>query len=212
MGLLVAACSGGGAHTAASKNINTTVPGSNTTAAGAAGTTVAPGKSAASSSSTTRTTIVGTGAHAVGIPANDVVVGNYEGQPLPAVQRAFTTNGLVLHVSYQSTTKASNNGLVGAQDPLPQALLPKGDTVNVIVDQYSAPPPAASTVSVPSLSGKTQSQAQTALQQDGLAARFVTVRTSSRTSDGKVVGQSPAPGTQVAPGSSVTLDIGQYSA
>lgn len=138
-------------------------------------------------------------------------MGNYIGQPIQVVQRAFTSNGLLLDVTYQPTSTSSQAGTVAYQDPGPMALLAKGGTVTVAVYRYAGPSSTVAGVAVPALLGKTQIEAQTALQQDGLVAHFTTASTRDPSEGGKVLSETPSPGTQVPSGSVVTVVMGQHT-
>ena len=62
-------------------------------------------------------------------------------------------------------------------------------------------------VVVPDVSGQTQSHATTTLQDDGLSVNPATTSNCAASSDGLVVGQSPAEGTTVHQGSAVVITV-----
>jgi serine/threonine-protein kinase len=96
-------------------------------------------------------------------------------------------------------------GAVTRTNPPAGASVPVGSSVTVYV---STGPPQAS---VPNLTGLTQAQAQAALSHVGLALGTVTTEAvSQKSQDGKVQSQSPAPGTQVAEGSTEDIVLGSF--
>jgi serine/threonine-protein kinase len=77
-----------------------------------------------------------------------------------------------------------------------------------LLTRGSSQPPAAATVAVPDLVGKTQDAAGQELQTAGLKVGQVTTQPSPADKKGQVVSTSPASGAQVAKGSSVDLVVG----
>jgi hypothetical protein len=68
-------------------------------------------------------------------------------------------------------------------------------------------------ITMPDVRGEDQATAQATLSADNLAANFTAAPVTDPTSNGKVIAQSPAPGTTgLSPGSAVQITIGQYSA
>ncbi len=97
-------------------------------------------------------------------------------------------------------------GKVISTDPPAETSVNQGTTVTLSVGTPAAP------VGVPDLTGMTQTQAQQALQKVNLQLSQQTPG-SQTVSDpnqvGKIVGQNPPANTQAAPGTTVTITIGQ---
>lgn len=97
-----------------------------------------------------------------------------------------------------------DDGIVLAQDPLPFAEVAPGGTVTIQVGQAPAP------VEVPDVFGRSAASAQNQIEAEGLT--FVRGPDVSLPfndpNDGKVVTQSPTAGEGVAPGSTVTVNVG----
>lgn len=66
---------------------------------------------------------------------------------------------------------------------------------------------SGSWVAVPDVSGQTSSQATATLQNDGLTVNPATTSSCAASSGGLVVGQNPAAGTSVHPGTTVAIDV-----
>jgi serine/threonine-protein kinase len=82
--------------------------------------------------------------------------------------------------------------------------VPKGTEVTIVVSTGAAP------VAVPSVEGLTESAARDQLQAAGFLQRVVYQDVpSGSTQDGKVISQSPAPGTPLPKGQTVTLTVGR---
>jgi serine/threonine-protein kinase len=90
-------------------------------------------------------------------------------------------------------------GLVVSQDPKPGTQAAKGSTVTIRVSK------GVQTVAVPDVLFQTQESAVGELEQAGLAANVVEV--ASDEAAGLVLDQDPEPGTEVDPGSTVTISV-----
>jgi len=91
-------------------------------------------------------------------------------------------------------------GLVISQDPVAGVLVKQDRTVTLTVSQ------GPEMVQVPDLTGMTATDANSALEQAGL--QMVTVnQTSATVPQGQVMGQTPSPGSSVAKGDHVTVDV-----
>ncbi len=91
-------------------------------------------------------------------------------------------------------------GLVAAQDPRPNTTAPEGSTVTIRVS--SGP----GEVAVPALAGSTTEEAEAALKDAGLQSRVERVF-SDEVERGTVIESSPAEGTTIERGSTVTLRV-----
>ena len=104
---------------------------------------------------------------------------------------------------YTTTNQTSNlpQGQVISASPAPGQAINKGGTVALTVSSGPA------TVGVPSVAGLSQNAASNLLGQNNLVAGGPTAQTSTQYPAGVVITSSPGPGTQVAPGSTVTLIV-----
>ncbi|MCX5758253.1 MAG: PASTA domain-containing protein, partial [Candidatus Hydrogenedentes bacterium] len=132
-----------------------------------------------------------------------VTVPNLVGQTQSAAQTALTNADLTLGVVSQQASAAVPAGQIVSQTPAAGTQVVSGSAVDLIV---SAGPPK---VSVPSVTGTTQSAAQTAITNAGLATGGVSLEYSAAVPSGDVISQNPAAGTSVAPSSPVDLTISE---
>ena len=94
-------------------------------------------------------------------------------------------------------------GRVTRTDPPAGSDLAKGETVTVYVSTGSA------SVAVPDVVGMAEEEAVAALQQAGFRVVRVSQAVASPANDGRVIDQSPEPGTEVERGATVTITVGQ---
>jgi len=116
------------------------------------------------------------------------------------LQRAGFTN-------IQSRQEASDDiaaGNVIRTDPAAGTQIRAGDPIALIVSS------GAQQVQVPQVQGLTEQNARTALQNAGLEANVQPQPVQNENQDGIVVQSSPAAGTPVAQGSTVTLFVGKF--
>lgn len=106
--------------------------------------------------------------------------------------------GLIADPQDVETTEA-DPGTVVEQDPLP-GLVDQGSTVVIKVAK------APTTVEVPNVVGKTQSQAESTLTAAGLKTS-VTQQSSLTVPSGQVISQNPSAGIKVAIGTTVTITV-----
>jgi eukaryotic-like serine/threonine-protein kinase len=90
------------------------------------------------------------------------------------------------------------------QDPSPGASVEEGEQVTIVVSE------GPGDVSVPNVVGQSRESAVARLSALGLNIRIVEVETESQSEDGDVLDQVPSPGTNVPPGSDVTIDVGVF--
>jgi serine/threonine-protein kinase len=134
--------------------------------------------------------------------------GSEKASPLPdfkgytdkEVDSWLSENGLVgdRHTGKNSSVA---QGQVFRQDPPPDTVLNRGDTVSYWV---STGKPQAT---VPDLSGMTQTDATNAITAAGLKLGTVTQQTSTTIASGSVISQDPAAGKKVDKGSSVSIVV-----
>lgn len=134
-----------------------------------------------------------------------VTIPTLEGQSPTVAGNKLGSLGLVV----TPASEASNSiaaGEVTRTSPQAGTMVPVGSTVIVYVST------GPTQVTVPNLSGDTQSQAASQLQNAGLKGSFTSATASSASQNGLVIAQSPSAGTTATDGSTVSVTIGQYTA
>ncbi len=114
--------------------------------------------------------------------------------------------GLRVGAPVAEPSEQVQSGQVTRTDPPANSSVALGSMVTVYVSSGMAQ------VNVPDLAGLTQSQASAKLQNAGLKANFVTQTVTSQSENQLVISQNPGSGATLAPGSTVTVAIGQYTA
>jgi eukaryotic-like serine/threonine-protein kinase len=130
-------------------------------------------------------------------------VPNVVGLSLAQAINALRTAGLNPNPTIVPSDAPQNQ--VIHQNPAPGTSATKGSTVDL---QVSNGPPQ---VSVPTVVGETAQQAVTALQAAGFIVSQQPVSVSSADQDGIVQSQNPDGGTSATKGSTVTIEVGQFS-
>lgn len=143
------------------------------------------------------TVTVSTGAEQVKVPP-------LVGQTLNAAKQQLSAVGLDFSSSEESSSRPA--GEVLTQSPDAGSSVDPGSSVTLTVSSG----PEETKVPVPSMVGLSQSDAQSQLAAAGLVPSIQTESTSIQPQDGRVIAQSPDPGTQVADGSTVVLTVGSY--
>lgn len=139
------------------------------------------------------------------VVSNAVTIPPVAGEDPASAGQKLGALGLTVVQSQEAST-AFQAGRVTRTDPAAGNKVAPGSQVTVYI---STGKPQST---VPNLSGKTASQAQQALAQAGLKGSSSTVTVTDPSQDGLVQSQSPAADTSLAPGSTVSYKIGQYSA
>jgi serine/threonine-protein kinase len=130
-----------------------------------------------------------------------VKVPDVTGQLQAAAESTLTNAGLVVGTVTQKTS-TEPAGTVLSQSPSSGTSLHAGESVNLTVAQ------ASKQVAVPNLIGKSEALAGAALGEASLKPQTVKATTTEQSQVGIVLRQSPAAGTQVAKGSTVTIAVG----
>jgi serine/threonine-protein kinase len=107
-------------------------------------------------------------------------------------------------VNSESSESDSPEGTVFEQDPGPASELPVGSEVTIVVSQ------GPGDVSVPNVVGQREESARLRLTGLGLDVRVIEQEVSARSDDGRVIDQFPSTGTEVPPGSEVTIEVGVF--
>jgi eukaryotic-like serine/threonine-protein kinase len=132
-------------------------------------------------------------------PGN-VSVPPVEGLPLPNARRLIRAQGLkVGNIQSQSSTTLPKGNVISTS-PNAGASVPSGTRIEIFVS--SGKPQ----VKVPDVRGQSESSAKSTLQNAGFQVQ-TSNQTTSTAKSGTVISQSPAGGTQVISGSTVTLVI-----
>ncbi|WNM57295.1 PASTA domain-containing protein [Candidatus Nitrospira allomarina] len=127
-----------------------------------------------------------------------VTVPNVVGSTQAAAEAAVTKAGLKVGTVTNSSHASVAAGRVISQTPGAGASVAAGSAVNLVVSTGPA---------VPNVVGLTQAAAQTAITRAGLRLGTVTSTNSQTVSSGRVISQTPQPGSKVAAGSAVNLVV-----
>ncbi len=131
-----------------------------------------------------------------------VAIPDETGQPFAAARSALKGLGFtVVKATAQSPTVPK--GQVVSEDPQPGTQAPAGSTVTVTVST------GPGTTPVPDVSGQTTADATTILQQAGFVVSVQPTPVTDPSLDGSVISQDPIGGNPAAPGSLVTITVGQ---
>ncbi len=158
-----------------------------------AGTMIAPG-----------TAIV----YSVSMGTEFVSVPDVTGKTQSAAETMLKTAGFLVDTSQDYSSSVASGNVI-SQNITGSAA--KGSTIKLVISKGPAP---VAKVTVPSLSGKTQSDATSALSDVGLTITVssTTQTTTVKAQDGTVYSQSPASGSSVDKGSAVTVILYKYAA
>ena len=126
------------------------------------------------------------------------------GQSESAARATLQNAGFQVTSSTQESSSDSP-GTVISQNPAGNSQAAQGSTVSIVVAK--APP----TVTVPDVTGKTASQATSALSGAGLNVVETTKSVSDPAKDGIVLSENPGAGTTVNKGSTVTIVVGKLT-
>jgi eukaryotic-like serine/threonine-protein kinase len=120
------------------------------------------------------------------------------GEPVATAKSQITAAHLKLGQVISQPNSSTKKGLVIKSDPAEGSNEPADTVVTLYVSSGAAP------VTVPNVQGQQENEAASTLQNDGFTVVVKQDTTSTQTA-GTVVGQDPAPNTQVPPGSKVTI-------
>jgi beta-lactam-binding protein with PASTA domain len=135
----------------------------------------------------------------VAIPVRPTVP-DLRGKTLDEATALIEAAGLIQGPVSRRETREAEEGRVLAQDPPSGVRVEPGARVSLVV--AVAPPPS---VAVPDLVGQTREEAERLLKAAGLEVGEVSLKRAGR--PGLVLAQVPRPGTEVPPGSAVSLVV-----
>jgi serine/threonine-protein kinase len=133
-----------------------------------------------------------------------VSVPNVVGQPIASATSQLRALGFRVNPSFVDSSEPANN--VISQDPAADSSAGKGSIVNLTVSN------GPTTSTVPDVTSLDLGSAQQTLSDSHFGNRVVFQDTSDPNSEGLVLSQLPEGGTQLKPGSNVTLTVGRYTA
>jgi serine/threonine-protein kinase len=120
-----------------------------------------------------------------------------------AVQRI---RGAGFTASVEEEESSAAKGEVISQSPSAGTRIPPGSTVSVVVSE------GEEQATVPSVIGKLRSEAVEAIRAEGLSPTVSEQETAVPSKVGRVIDQFPPPGSEVEPGSTVTVVVGKAAA
>lgn len=140
------------------------------------------------------------GSVAIEVLVRAVRVPSVIGQPRSAAMAAIREAGLIVdgHIP-EKITGRYEPGVVIAQDPSAGHRVMEGTTVKLTVEAVST--------EVPNVTGMPVGQGESRIREKGLTVRTTTSRLDPDIETPRIVGQDPAPGNRVRPGTTVTLRV-----
>jgi beta-lactam-binding protein with PASTA domain len=138
-----------------------------------------------------------------GPAATTVAVPDVSGRSLSSAQSSITGHGLAVGAVRTQPSSTVAKGVVIGSNPGAGAQVTTGSSVSLVVSSG----PAATTVAVPDVSGRSLSSAQSSITGQGLAVGAVRTQPSSTAAKGVVISSNPGAGAQVASGSRVNLVV-----
>jgi serine/threonine-protein kinase len=133
-----------------------------------------------------------------------VSVPNVVGEPIATATSALQAQGFKVSPQFVDSGEPANN--VISQSPTAGTSAGKGSLVSVRVSN------GPKTSTVPDVTSQDLGSAQQILSDSGFGNRVTFTDTNDPQNDGLVLSQLPAGGTQLKPGSNVTLTVGRYTA
>jgi eukaryotic-like serine/threonine-protein kinase len=143
--------------------------------------------------------------------APNVVMPDLAGLSQAEAEAAVTAAGLIVE---RVTTVYSNDvpaGKVADQTPSAGTTVPQGTPVTLTLSAGPQTSPSPGADAVPDVTGMTQAEALTALEEGGFSA-VITTEASETVPAGEVINQNPKGGVLAAPGTSVTLVVSSGTA
>ncbi len=153
------------------------------------------------------TIFVSSGKPSTGAPTTSVP--DVTGQTQASAETQLQTAGFKVTTSTQSTSNVPAGNVI-SQSPPGGTNAPTGSTVNIVIAQSQTQTQAPTTAMVPGVVGSTASAASSALMGAGFQVHQSLKDVTKQSSDGKVLSQSPFPGSTAGKGSTVTIVVGHF--
>ncbi|PKQ28300.1 MAG: serine/threonine protein kinase [Candidatus Anoxymicrobium japonicum] len=144
---------------------------------------------------------IATGAWAIIRSSSGVAVPNVVGQKRADAETLLARKGFKMNISKTVIDATKPKDTIISQNPEAASKLEKGGTVKVVVSK------GPELVTVPSVIGMSQSEAEAALTKAGLVPGEAQQAFDAQAAKGKVVSQSPQAEKQVAKGATVTIVV-----
>ncbi len=138
-------------------------------------------------------------------PPAAVTVPDLGGLTVEEARDRLAASGLALGSVSEVYSSSIPAGEVISQNPAAGQSVDEGTAVSIVVSKGPEPP---STVTVPSVVGKTEAAAGAEISAAGLTPVTNPVPAPTPADVGKVISQNPAAGADVSPGSTVVIDVG----
>jgi serine/threonine-protein kinase len=139
------------------------------------------------------------------IPSSGVTVPNVSGLSSQDAATQLTAAGLSVRPQSEASDTFAFGTVTRTDPPAGTSNLKGGSFVDMFVST------GAATVTVPTVVGLTADAAMTALHDAKLQGSIILEPTPLKGNDNKVLSQSPNPGAQAKPQSTVVLNVGQYT-
>jgi serine/threonine-protein kinase len=136
-------------------------------------------------------------------PLSDVTVPSLEGMTQSEAQSTLNAAGLILGSVGEDYSDTIAAGRVISQSPASGQTIPEGSTVDIVISLGPEPVPAI----VPDVYLDDQTTAENKIAAEGLVPSVVTA--SDPANAGKIIDQNPSAGTEVPPGSTVTITLAE---
>jgi serine/threonine-protein kinase len=140
------------------------------------------------------------------IPSSGITVPPVAGLSEQDAANVLTQTGFVVRTLRENSDSQSAGDVTRTNPPANTKNL-KGQTP---IDMYVSTGPKL--VGVPSVVGLTADEAKVTLKQKGFESSVILEPTTLKGNDGKVLSQNPNQGEQAAPGSTVVLNVGSFTA
>jgi serine/threonine-protein kinase len=134
-------------------------------------------------------------------PAADVTVPDLTNKTPSEAEAALTKVGLKGKAGDSINSDNIENGLVAGQTPAAGSTAKAGDTITYQLSK------GAENISVPDVTGMSESKARSTLQSDGFNVTTTDSRYSDTYAEGEVISQSPSSGTQQSKGTTISIVV-----
>lgn len=137
-------------------------------------------------------------------PPKEAKVPSVVGMNVGSAQAKLEQSGMLLGNVTEQYSDSASSGQIISQSPSAGQVVKQGSAVSVVVSKGAEPPKK---VEVPNVEGMSQAQAESLISSRGLVPQTTTQSTADATKWDKVKSQSPAGGTMVNEGSTVSIVV-----